>query len=423
MNLHVRYLLLGGGLAAATAAEGIRAIDADGSILLVGQEVTQPYHRPPLSKEFLLGTKRRDELHVHKPGWYAQQRVECRSGERAAGIDTERRTVTLDTGEGISFDKLLIATGGVPRHLTIPGAELANVYYLRTMADVDRLHHAIDKAKREGQAHPAGRGKAAVIGAGALGVEIAATLTSLGLNVTLVGSGLWPWSKFAGETTGKLLGRYLEAHGISNHMAAQPTRFDGDGRVQRVVLSSGDTVACDFVVPAVGMTTNKDLLRGTPIAAERAILVDKQCRTNVPDIYAAGDCAAVFDPLFGKHRVLDHWDNAQVTGKLAGRNMAGAAERYDAVNYFFSDVFDLSLSAWGESRIVERRLVRGVQSVEKPDLVEIGVAIDGRIAQVLAIGHAGEDDVLRELVHQRISVDGNEELLKDPKSDLRSLLK
>src|SRR6185503_17854962 len=138
------------------------------------------------------------------------------------------------------------------------------------------------------------------------------------------------------------------------------------------------------------------------------------CRTNVDDIFAAGDCAAVFDPLFGKHRILDHWDNANVTGAIAGTNMAGGDVGYDAVNNFFSDVFELSLNGWGEARQVERRLIRGNTSPDAPDFVEIGIAPDGRVAQVLSINHAGEDELLRDLVARRVSVAGREESLKDP---------
>jgi len=142
----------------------------------------------------------------------------------------------------------------------------------------------------------------------------------------------------------------------------------------------------------------------------------------VPNVYAAGDCAAVFDPLFGKHRVLDHWDNAIVTGKLAGRNMAGINESYSAVNNFFSDVFELTLNGWGDSRHLDRRLLRGTPNIDAPDFVEIGVGADGRVSQVLSLGHQGEDDLLRELVGKRVLVDGNEEALKDPKAGLRQLL-
>src|SRR5688572_27985880 len=353
--LHVKYLIVGGGLAGSAAAEAIRAIDPQGELVVVGRESIRPYHRPPLSKSYLRRRSDRAELFVQPEGWYADKRIQLRTGVRAAHLDVARRVVTLQSGEGISFDRLLLATGMSPVHLNIPGADLPNLYYLRTLDDVERLGHAIDKAKNEGTKHPArrglasaspsdaadgatGRGRVTVIGAGVLGVEIAATMTQIGLAVDLVASHAHPWDKFAGDNTGKFIAHYLEKHGVTVHANRRPLRLEGDGRVQRVVLDEQTSVPCDFVVAAVGAVTNKELLRGTPINAEKAILVDHRCRTNVPNVFAAGDCAAVFDPLFGKHRIIDHWEHAKVTGVIAGTNMAGGDVGYEVVNHFFSDV-------------------------------------------------------------------------------------
>ena len=438
--LHVKYLIVGGGLAASSAAEAIRAIDPQGELVIVAREAIRPYHRPPLSKTYLGHRSPREELFVQPAGWYNEQRIRLRTGVRAAHLDVARRVVTLESGEGISFDRLLLATGMSPMHLTVPGADLPNVYYLRTLDDAERLGHAIEKAKQEGTKHPlpgagssggpasaipalsSGRGRVAVIGGGVLGVELAATMTQVGLAVDLVVSHAHPWDKFAGEHTGKFLAHYLAQHGITMHANRRPLRLEGDGRVQRIVLDEQTSLACDFVIASVGAVVNKDLLRGTSINAEKAILVDNRCRTNVPDIFAAGDCAAVFDPLFGKHRILDHWDHARTSGAIAGTNMAGGDVGYEAVNYFFSDVFDLALSGWGEARQVDRRLIRGSTALESPDFVEIGIAADGRVAQVLAINHAGEDELLRGLVGHRVRVDGKEEAMKDPGFPLQTLL-
>jgi len=422
-HLHVKYLLIGGGLASSSAAEAIRERDSEGAILLVGQEVNRPYHRPPLSKEYLRRQKPRSELAAMDPRWFERNHIDLRTGRRVAGLDTARMSATLDNGAEISFDRVLIATGASPARLDVPGSDLPNLFYLRTLDDCDHLHHAIDKARREGRPHAGGRGRAAVIGGGFLGVELAASLTQLGMSVELLLSKAYPWHNFAGENTGKFLTRFLDKRGVVVHPSARPQRLEGDGRVQRVVLGDGRALDCDFAVAAVGAVPNKELLRGTPITAERAILTDAHCRTNVPGVYAAGDCAAIFDPLFGKHRVLDHWDNAIVTGKLAGRNMAGADDAYNAVNYFFSDVFELAMSGWGQSRHVDRRLLRGTPNADAPDFIEIGIAGDGRIAQVLALGHQGEDDLLRELVTRRFRVDGNEEAIKDPSVPLRDILR
>ena len=434
---HYKCVLVGGGLASGSAAEAIRKIDPRGSILLVGQEVNQPYHRPPLSKEYLRREKPRAELGVEPPDWYTANHVALSTGRRGFGWICATLASRLDNGEEIAFDKLLIATGASAKTLNIPGANLPNVFTVRTLNDIDRLNNAIDKAKADGHRHDGGpstglragpstalgtgRGIAAVIGTGPLGVELAASLTQLGLKVELVSHAPTVWPRFAGEHVGKFMARFLEHHGVRVHLNARSKSLDGDGRAQRVVLDSNENIPCDFVIQAVGMIPNREILRGTPINAETAILADDHCRTNVEDIYAAGDCAAVFDPLFGKHRILDHWDNAQVTGKIAGANMAGEDVAYDAVNYFFSDVFDLSLSGWGEARLVDRRHVRGSMNVDVPEFIEIGVAADGRIAQVLAVGHAKEEELLKDLVKRRARVDGIEEQIKDPSKPLSEL--
>ena len=181
-------------------------------------------------------------------------------------------------------------------------------------------------------------------------------------------------------------------------------------------------IDCDFSVVATGIISNRELLRGTPIAAEKAILVDDHCRTNIEGIFAAGDCAAVFDPLFGKHRVIDHWDSARVLGAIAGANMAGVEARYDSVNTYSSEIGGLMLKAWGEGRFVDHRLMRGTPNVESPDFAEIGVAADGRVAQVLAIGRSEEHSLFEELVGRRFNLEGREEAIKDPARDLRGVL-
>lgn len=420
-NLHVKYLLVGGGLASFSAAQAIRERDAEGSILLVGLEINRPYHRPPLSKAFLRREVSREELFVAPPRWFDDHRIELRTGRRVSRLDLTRGSAALETGEEVSFDRLLLATGATPAALTVPGATLPNLFTVRALADVTQLHHAIDKAKLDGLPHPGGRGRAAVIGAGLLGVEIAASLTGLGVAVDLFASRAHPWNRFAGESVGGVALRLLESRGVAVHRSAGPARLEGDGRVQRVVLADGRAIRCDVAVAAVGTVPNKELLRGTPVAAEKAILVDESGRTNVPSVYAAGDCCAVRDPLFGKYRWMDHWESAVATGTLAGHNMAGANETYGGVNFFSTEVFGLTVKVWGEARFVDRRLVRGTPGGDAPDVAEIGVAADGRVAQVVAVSRAGEDDGLRELVARRFRVVGNEERVKDPAVPLENL--
>jgi 3-phenylpropionate/trans-cinnamate dioxygenase ferredoxin reductase subunit len=426
---HVKYLLVGGGVASSAAAQAIRERDREGEVLLITQESTRPYHRPPLSKEGLRNRQPRAAFFAQPPGWFEAHGVELRTGRRASHLDTSRQAVTLDDGNEISFDHLLLATGALPRHLTIPGYELPSLHYLRTFDDLERLQHAIDQAKAEGRAHTrtgggasTGRGRVAVIGSGLLGVELAASLAQMGLEVDLLVKGEHLWSRFAGETTAKWASRFLEQHSVMVHPHGAPLRLEGDGRVQRVILPDQSVLPCDFAIAAVGAIASKELLRGTPIAAEKAILTDEYCQTSVPNIYAAGDCAALFDPLFGKHRLLDHFDSAKTVGALAGRNMTGAREAYADVSHFWSELFDVTLHAWGDSRHVHHRLVRGNPSPESPDFIEFGLAADNRISQVVAVNHAGDHETLKQLVKNRTSITDREELLKDPASDLAQLL-
>lgn len=423
---HVNYLLVGGGAAAGCAAEAIRKLDKNGSMLLIGQEINRPYHRPLLSRGYLSRQTHRAQLIVEPVGWFNKHDVQLITGRRVANLDIVRHVASVETGDEIAYDKLLIATGASPRSLTIPGREMPNVHSLRTIEDTEELWHAIDKARSDGRTHAHGRGRATVVGGGLLGVEVASSLTQLGIGVDLVVSQSHPWYSFAGETTGRLLVRVLEQRGVTVHLSARPEKFEGDGRAQRVVLAAGqskvDPIPCDFVVVAVGIVPNRDILRGTPIAAEKAILVDDHCRTSVPNVFAAGDVAAVFDARFGKHRINPHWEHARVTGLIAGTNMAGGDEAYQTVSFHSTQAFDLSVRSWGEPRAIDHRLVRGVPTPERPNVIEIGVGADGRVAHALAMGETEQDAALHQLVDRRINVAGLEELLKDPTRPLSGVI-
>lgn len=424
-NLHVKYLLIGAGVASSSAAEVVRARDQEGALLMIGQEINRPYSRGALGREFLRHESSRGDLFTHTPQWFADHNVQLQTGRRAVHLDTARSSVTLDSGQEISYDQLLLAMGASPKPLNVPGATLPNTFYLRSVEDAERLQLAVEKAKREGRPQPADnarRGCATVIGSRVLAIELAASLGQLGMSVDLVVADEHPWNGIAGEATGRFLARFLERHGVRVHLGHRVQRLEGDGRVQRVILDSGDIIPCDFAMVSIGKLANKDLLRGTPISAEKAVLVDEHCRTNVPNVYAAGDCAAMFDPLFGKHRLVNHWDTAAATGALAGANMVGANESFATVSDFATEIFGLPIVGWGLAKIVDRRLLRGTPNIEAPDFVEIGVAADGRIAEVLAVGHRSQHHLLRQLVQQRVQVDGNQEAMKDPKSDLSKFL-
>jgi NADPH-dependent 2,4-dienoyl-CoA reductase/sulfur reductase-like enzyme len=422
--LHVKYLLVGGGVASAAAAAAIRELDAEGDLLLVGQEINRPYHRRTLSRAYLRGQIPRETLFTHPAEWFNGNRIQLRTGRRASHLDVGRNCVTLDSGEAVSFDRLLIATGGTPAPLRAEGAQLPNLFYLRTLEDAERIHHAMEKSRREGRAHQRGRGRAVVIGGGPLGLEIAGSLAQCGMQIDLALSGDYPCDQIVGEATGRCLLRLLEKDGIRVHPRGSAVRLEGDGRVQRVVLADQTMVDCDFAVAAVGLTITKDLLRGTPIDAETAILVDEHCRTNLPNIYAAGDCAAVRDPLFGKHRVMyPWWEFAAGTGRLAGTNMAGGDVGFDGVTHCIILMLHVPIEVWGEPRRVERRIIRGTTSGESPRFIEFGIAADGRVAQVVAVGDFADTATLAQMVRRRLAVGADlDRRLSDPDIPLKQMM-
>ena len=412
-HLHVKYLLAGGGIASSSAAVAIRKLDPVSPLLMIGQEANRPYHRAPLSKDYLRRSATHADLFTLPDGWFVANKVELRTGRRVAHLDTARCAVTLDNGKEISYDQLLLATGASPNRLDVPGAQLPNLFYVRTLEDVERLGHAIDQAKAQGLPHEKGRGHVAIIGGGILGVELTGSLSLMGLSVHLIVGPEYPWRRFAGEPAGRYLSRYLQSHGVDVSNACRAVALEGDGRVQRVKLDDGRSIACDFAIATVGSTANRELLRNTPLPAEKAILVNDHCQTLDERIYAAGDCAAVFDPLFGKHRIIDHWQHAVTSGTIAGTNMAGGDGVYNIVNRFDTKVFDLSATVFGEARLVDRRIVRGSTAGDQASFAEIGIAADGRIAQVLAVGADHDLEGLSLLVANRVAVNGNQEKLKD----------
>lgn len=419
--LHVKYLLVGGGAASIAAAKAIRSLDVEGSMLVVGREVHRPYLRPELSRRYLRRELSREQLYLEDPNWFRQHAVTLRTGRSVSRIDPPRSAAMLDSGEEVSYDQLLIATGAGAAGLAIPGAHLPNLFTLRTIDEADLLRNAVETAIREGRPHgaagdlPRGRGRAVVVGAGLLGVEIAASLRRSGMAVDLICSSEHPWHKQAGEATGRFVAKLLTNNGVTLHTGRRPLRLEGDGRVQRVVLDDADKTVldCDFAVACVGAVATKDLLRGTTIGAGKAILVDATGRTSVPNIFAAGDCCAILDPRFGKHRWLEHWDGAIAMGILAGRNMAGAHDTFHAMPGFETEVFGVPASFCGEARLVDRRLIRGNAAADT-GFAEIGVAQDGRVAQVITVGEVPEADALRQLVRDRADVTGREDALRDP---------
>jgi NADPH-dependent 2,4-dienoyl-CoA reductase/sulfur reductase-like enzyme len=337
----------------------------------------------------------------------ASRQVTLRTNTRAAALDPSRRLVTLSSGEQLAYDNLLLATGARPKSLDVPGGDLPGLHYLRTVDDSDVLRTVANR--RPGQA-------GVVIGGGRLGVELAASFARLGTRVTLLAKHAKLWPHALGDRLSTVLCDLLSEGGIDVRVGDPCVRLDGDGRVQRAIAASGDAVPCDFAVAAVGATADTRLARGTALHVERAILTDDRARTNLPGIHAAGDCAKMFDPRYAKHRHVDHWDHAGVSGAIAATTMAGGDEPWAVPSWFFTEVFGHVLNGWGEPRLIHHRLVRG----SGHHTCEIGIDASDRICSAVTLGRPSEHDALRDLVAARTAVAGREEALKDDTRPLPS---
>jgi 3-phenylpropionate/trans-cinnamate dioxygenase ferredoxin reductase component len=360
----VEHLIIGGGVAAAKAAEGLRAAAGEGSAVVMTAEPELPYERPPLSKEFLRGEAGREKTRTHDEAWYREHDVEVLLATRASTLDPSTRTVTTEIGDQLRYGGLVLATGAIPVRLGLPGEDLEGVYYLRTVDDSERLRAAISRAETM-----------VVIGGGFIGAEVAASATQMDTRVTLLELVETLWTKAVGPQMGRFFEEFLRDRGVHVRTGIGAQGLEGDGGVEAVVLPDGTRLAADVVVIGVGVRPDVDLAERAGLAVDDGILVDEQLRAAGPRapqgelrIWAAGDVANAAHPLFGRIRI-EHWAEALNQGLIAGRNLAGASERYDRVPYFFSDQFDLSLSYLGHVREWDELVTRGDQRVKQPKFV------------------------------------------------------
>jgi 3-phenylpropionate/trans-cinnamate dioxygenase ferredoxin reductase subunit len=344
------YLIIGGGLAGGRAAENIRKVDGSGSIALVTEEPHPPYERPPLSKGYLLGQQGLDKVYLKDEAFYAQNKIELLRGVRATQLNAAGRAVTLSDGRVLNYDKLLLATGGRARRLPIPGANLPGVFTLRTIADADALRAA---------AQPGA--KALVVGGSFIGAEVAASLCRMGLQVTLAFMEQRLLERVAPPPLGAQLHELYAQRGVSILPQRRPQHIAGDDKARAVTLDNGVTLEVDLVVLGVGIQLETELAHqaGLDLAPDGSVLVDQYLRTSDPNIYAAGDIVAWPDPGSNLRLRVEHWDVARGQGIRAGRNMAGEAKPYTTLPYFFSDLFELSLEAWGNLRMWDQFVLRG----------------------------------------------------------------
>jgi 3-phenylpropionate/trans-cinnamate dioxygenase ferredoxin reductase component len=404
-------VIAGAGLAGGNAAATLRDEGFGGPIVLVSREPGVPFGRPPLSKTYLRSEEDLDGWYVRPADWYASHDVEMLSEASVTSVDTAAHTVRLDSGSDLRYLKLLIATGGQPRRLAVPGAELPGVCYLRTVADCDAI-------KRQ-----AARGRhAVVVGMGFIGCEVAASLTQLGVRVTTVFPGRVPLGSVLGEQVGALIGEFHRANGVAMLAGDQVTAFDGTERLEAVVTASGQRIACDFAVVGTGIVPDT-VLAGSSIAQSNGILADELCRTSAPDVYAAGDVANTLHPLFGRVRV-EHYNNGEKQGAAVARAMLGSTAPYDYTYTFWSDQYDHKLEYAGYAAKWDDFAVRG--SVDEGKLIGFYL-VDGVLAAAVGLDRGGDPELDHDsemaacarLVASRARVASD--VLADERADLWSL--
>jgi NADPH-dependent 2,4-dienoyl-CoA reductase/sulfur reductase-like enzyme/nitrite reductase/ring-hydroxylating ferredoxin subunit len=338
-------VIVGGGAAGDYAAETLRREGYDGPITIISADASAPYDRPNVSKDYLAGTAPEEWIPLHPSGdFYADNRIDLKLGTRVTAIDKESKRLTLQGGEVLSYDALLLATGGEPIRLPITGAELPHVFYLRTLRDSRAI---IERAKTARHA--------VVMGASFIGLEVAASLRARGLAVSVVAPGEVPLERVMGKEIGQFIRGLHEEHGVVFHLQQTAESIDASG----VTLKNGTRLEADLVVIGAGVRPSIKLAEEAGIAVDGGVVVDEFLATSAPDIWAAGDIAAWPDAHSGDRLRVEHWVVAQRQGQTAARNILGARERFDAVPFFWSAHYDVTISYVGHATRWDRIEIRG----------------------------------------------------------------
>jgi 3-phenylpropionate/trans-cinnamate dioxygenase ferredoxin reductase component len=342
------FVIVGGGLAGAKAAETLRDEGFEGRVVLIGEEEVRPYERPPLSKDRLRGEGEEDAIFVHGEDFYETKSIELRTGTRAASLDVGASEVELEDGERIGFDKLLLATGSTPRRLPVPGADLPGVHLLRTVGDADRLRGSLSPGAR-----------LVVIGAGWIGCEVAASARQIGAEVAMLAPEAVPLERVLGPEVGALYRDLHAGHGVNLALGTGVEAIEGSDRVTGVRTSDARVLGADVVVIGVGVAPRTELAEAAGLDVDNGVLVDDRLRTSAPNVFAAGDIANAEHPILGGRVRVEHWGTALEQGPAAARNMLGQDLPYERIPYFFSDQYDVGMEYAGHALTWDRVLFRG----------------------------------------------------------------
>jgi NADPH-dependent 2,4-dienoyl-CoA reductase/sulfur reductase-like enzyme len=319
-----------------------------GDLTIVSAEPTAPYERPPLSKGFLAGRDSEESIRIVPNDFYSAHGIDLRLESEVASVAAAAKRIQLRSGEELAFDKLILATGSQVRKLDSPGANLSGIFYLRSLADSKRIRDHAATAKR-----------AAVIGGGFIGMEVASVLAQKGAHVTMIVREARVFPQIFSPEMSAFFENYYKARGVQFAMQAAVREIRGTGAVSSVVLADGQEIACDMVVAGIGVRPAIDFLAASGIETGNGVIVNQYLETSQPGIYAAGDIANYQDVLFGKRRRVEHWDNAVSQGQHCARALMGEHNEFRHVPYFFSDVFDLSYEFWGDPAGAEEIVHRG----------------------------------------------------------------
>jgi len=399
------FVIVGAGVAGGGAAAALREEGFDGRVVLIGAEQQPPYERPPLSKEYLRGESSFERALFQPPDFYDENGVETRFGVRATRVDAAEKVVELDGGERVAYDRLLVATGGRNRRFRIPGMDLEGIYSLRTVADSDRIRAEISPGRR-----------AVVVGMGFIGSEVAASLRQSGVDVVVVDRNEVPLRRVLGEEVGRVIEGIHRDHGTSMIFEDTVAAFEGVGRVERVTTARGRRIECDFVVVGLGVEPVTDFLADTGAEIDNGVLVDEYLRTGVEGIYAAGDVANHYHPVFGRRIRVEHWQNALKQGPAAARNMLERGEPYVEIPWFWSDQYEHNLQYAGFHTEWDELVVRG--SMEERNFVAF-YRKDRRVLAAVAVNRGRDLRRSIPLIKAREPIDAAR--LCDLNIDLREL--
>ncbi|MFZ2528350.1 MAG: FAD-dependent oxidoreductase [Rhodococcus sp. (in: high G+C Gram-positive bacteria)] len=391
------FVIVGAGLAGAKTAEELRARDFGGHIVLLGTEEHLPYERPPLSKEYFAGSKRLLDFTVQRGDWYRDHRVELRLGTTVTAVDPAAHTVSLPDGSAVHYDKLALATGSRPRLVPLPGADAAGVHVLRTVDDADALLSAIER----GTSTPA---RLVIIGAGWIGLEVAANARGRGADVTVLETAAQPLQAALGPDIGAVFADLHRAHGVDLRVQASVAEIVVDsGRATGVRLGDGDVVPADAVLLAVGAVPNIEAAQAAGLAVDGGVLVDSALTTSDPDIVAVGDIAEAEHPVLGGRIRVEHWANALNQPAVAAATMLGRPASYDRLPYFFTDQYDLGMEYVGhaprDATVVTRGDVAGLQ------FLAFWLDSDNRVRAGMNVNIWDAGDDIRALLNSGAAVD------------------